>query len=111
MTYFKDLIEELKEKGKQDRETNGIRTAKEQAIYKDLLRQKKCNKCPRTENLTLDHIVPKDLLTCMGVDIKRQIVEGNYQLLCSTCNQFKSNRLDFSIPETKQLLLKLLEDL
>lgn len=68
-----------------------------------------CNKCPRTDSLTLDHIVPSSVLRDFGVDIEREIIEDNYQILCRFCNQFKSGRLDFSNPQTKVVLMRLLE--
>ncbi|MEA2982151.1 MAG: hypothetical protein QOF09_3974 [Alphaproteobacteria bacterium] len=39
------------------------------------------------------------------------VMPDNLVLLCRPCNGIKSDRLDFSIPETKQILLRLLEAL
>lgn len=112
MNIQKQLLEEIKERGKEEKKTNKQLIAIEQAIYKDLLHSEgKCRKCGRTENLTLDHIVPKTILQSFGVDTFRESVKGNYQLLCKPCNTFKSGRLDFSSPETKPLLIGLLEKL
>lgn len=112
MNHFKNLLKELKEKGKEEKLSRNIRIAKEQAIFKDLLEtEKECQNCPRTENLTLDHIVPEEILRNFGVDVEREIIEGNYQLLCRTCNSFKGNRLDFSNSSTKEIIIKLLETL
>ncbi len=73
---------------------------------------KKCRRCPREEWLTLDHIVPLSLLRDMGIDdLETYRDHDNFQLLCKPCNQFKSNRLDFSDPRTKQLLIKYLQQL
>lgn len=82
----------------------------EQSMFHDLLKDDGiCEKCGRTDRLTLDHIVPKSILLCFGIDVMREMIEGNYQLLCKSCNIYKSGRLDFSIPATKEILLKLLE--
>ena len=71
----------------------------------------KCDKCWRTDNLTLDHIVPVDILRQMGFDTERFTGEEDFRLLCKSCNNFKGNQLDFSTPATKKLLLKYLEKL
>lgn len=78
------------------------------AYCKDLLIGAKCRKCGRETLLTIDHIIPKILLRSF-MDIEVEIFLENYQVLCRPCNQLKSGQLDFSIPETKQLLLRLLE--
>jgi len=107
--YF-ELRDYIKQKNKSDILNKKQVVMLEQAIFKDLMAcNGKCNKCPRTENLTLDHIIPRQILELFGIDTLREILENNYQILCKTCNTFKSNRLDFSIPQTKQLLYKLLE--
>src|SRR3990167_6781336 len=81
MNYLKDLVKELKGKNQEDKRTNGIMIAKEQAILKDLIeKEKKCRKCSRTAGLGLDHIIPLDFLRSF-IDVKREILEGNYQLL------------------------------
>lgn len=109
---YRELKAEVKEIEKNEKKTRAIRVAKEQAIFKDLIaKDRKCAKCSRTENLTLDHIVPRDILLTFGIDPDREIIEGNYQILCKTCNIYKSRRLDFSIPQTKEILLRLLEKL
>jgi 5-methylcytosine-specific restriction endonuclease McrA len=71
----------------------------------------KCGRCPRTDMLTTDHLVPKAILEVMGVDVERTFMPDNLVLLCRPCNGLKSARLDFSIPQTKVILLKLLEAL
>lgn len=110
MNHYKNLLKELTEKGKENNLSKNLKIAKEQAIFKDLLEtEKKCRKCDRTENLTLDHIIPVAILECFGIDTEREIFKENYQLLCRLCNRFKANRLDFSLKETKVILTKLLE--
>ncbi len=81
----------------------------EQEIFRKLVEEHKtCQKCGREDKLSLDHIVPKDVLRSFGVDIEREIIDGNYMLLCKICNSFKGNRLDFSLPATKSILTELL---
>lgn len=92
--------------------TSKVKLAFEQRIAAKLKEQYgKCAKCERTENLTLDHLVPQSLLRDMGVDIEHEIIEDNYQILCRICNQYKSSRLDFANPQTKVVLVRLLERL
>ncbi len=47
----------------------------------------KCCRCPSTENLEIDHIIP---LSKGG-----RHDEDNFQTLCRTCNRKKSNKFDF----------------
>ena len=105
-----ELKQEIAQKIKNDSLSRKQKICIEQAILKDLIEsQGKCVKCDRIENLTLDHIIPQAILTTFGVDIEREVIEGNYQLLCKLCNTFKASRLDFANPKTKKLLLELLE--
>jgi len=110
MGLYKELRREIREKRQSDKLTKSERITLEQAIFKDLIKKEAvCRKCGRKRNLTLEHIVPKDILKSFGVDIDREIICGNYALACYICNAFKGNRLDFSVPETKEVLLKLLQ--
>jgi hypothetical protein len=70
-----------------------------------------CARCGRTEMQTCDHIVPASLCDQLGVDMDSELDEENFQVLCRPCNQYKANRLDFSIPKTKELLLKYINKL
>lgn len=77
------------------------------------VREGKCVRCGRvaTEanmSLTLDHIIPEQLLGKMGVDVERYWDEDNIQILCRICNSQKGNQLDFTHPKTKELLIKYL---
>ena len=65
-----------------------------------------CCKCNRSNNLTLDHIIPKSILVDFGIDVERTYDEENLLIMCRACNQIKANHLDFSIPMTKYLLEK-----
>jgi 5-methylcytosine-specific restriction endonuclease McrA len=69
---------------------------------------KMCINCGRTENLTIDHILPEWLLEQFGIPIKNHYDPDNLQCLCRICNTFKGNKLDFTNPKTKILLLKYL---
>lgn len=109
MTY-QELKEEILRKKTTDKLSKNQVIILEQQIFKDLLKENAiCVKCRRKDGLTLDHIVPKVLLEHFGIRPEYEIVEGNYQILCKICNQFKSGRLDFSTRKTKDVLLKLLE--
>ena len=73
---------------------------------------KKCYKCGREEWLTIDHIVPVSILRDMGVsELETYDDEENLRILCKMCNGFKANRLDFSDPRTKRVLMRVLEKL
>lgn len=109
---YTELRKEIKERFKTETLSKKQLILCEAQIYKDLLAENpKCAKCNRTEKLTLDHIISKRILADFGVDTETEIIEGNYQILCRLCNQFKSGKLDFSLPITKELLLKLLAKL
>lgn len=112
MTFVKQLKEELANKKKLDNLSRKNLVWLEQAKFKDLLAEfGKCQKCSRTERLTLDHIVPKDILRSFGIETDTDFIEDNYILLCKVCNTFKANKLDFSIPRTKVILIHLIESI
>lgn len=77
------------------------------------VQQGKCVRCGRVATeanmtLTLDHIIPEQLLAKMGIDVERYWDEDNIQVLCRICNGQKGNQLDFTHPKTKELLLRYL---
>src|SRR3990167_6668156 len=102
-----EIKKELKEKDKFEKLSKKNKIALEQAWYIDA--KKESEKCGRTENLTIDHIISKNIIRSFGVDIDKHFDENDLRILCFSCNQFKGNQLDFSTPKTKQLLLKYLE--
>src|SRR3990167_10178540 len=107
---IKDEVHLYKEAKQRETLSEKQKLAFEQRITKLLIEKEgKCVKCGRTDALTLDHIVPSFLLLCFGIDVKREIIPDNYQILCKSCNHFKSGRLDFSTPKTKEVLLRLLD--
>lgn len=112
-----DIVQEIKDELHRFRSlkqraelTKNDKIAFEQRIFRELMeRDARCAKCPRTDNLTLDHIIAQALLADFGIDIAREVIPENYQLLCRPCNVFKADRLDLANPKTKALLLVLLE--
>lgn len=67
-----------------------------------------CAKCPSVRNITVDHIIPCQLLSILGFTEAYKDAE-NLQLLCSNCNKTKSNTLDYSNPKTVPLLKMYME--
>lgn len=110
--HVRDVVNSAKLQLRDDKVTKAQRIAIERKIFaKLMLEAPMCIKCGRTSVLTLDHIVPVAYLADMGHDVLRDIVDDNYQLLCKPCNLFKADRLDFSNPKTKEILIRLLEKL
>jgi 5-methylcytosine-specific restriction endonuclease McrA len=70
----------------------------------------KCEKCGRPDGgpvkLTVDHIIPVDILLLLGLDKPQTFDEDNFAVLCKVCNNFKNNKLDFADPRTKLLMNK-----
>lgn len=62
-----------------------------------------CNRCGSREDVTVDHIIPKNFLKALGLldDMKE-----NYQPLCKKCNCIKGHVLDPLNPDTEVLLLR-----
>ena len=105
--HYQQLRKEIKEQGQKEA-LNKKNVLILQAHWKEEQLQI-CVKCGRTENLTLDHIIPIELTKSFGIDLTKTYWEDDYQLMCGICNKFKGHNLDFANPKTKQLLLKLLE--
>lgn len=87
--------------------------------FEEQLRQKmwgqECPKCKRIMDggdavPTVDHIIPEMVCNWFGLDSRRVLWVDNLWVLCKRCNNFKANRLDFTIKETKVLLQKLLDN-
>ena len=47
-----------------------------------------CNKCGSTNNINVDHILPRKFFPELALDIK------NLQPLCAKCNKFKGNKIN-----------------
>lgn len=69
----------------------------------------KCKKCGSNFNLTIDHIIPIDILFLMGFTKEQTFDEDNFEVLCGKCNANKGNRLDFSNSKTRELLIKYMD--
>jgi len=104
---YKQLRQEVKEREKSEKQTRTQVMVEEHRLRREL--PQVCSRCGKTERLTLDHIVPLNIIEQFGVDWKHEVVEGNYRIMCKACNNFKANKLDFSDKRTKELLLKLLQ--
>lgn len=75
------------------------------------IKGKPCDRCGSMKNLTIDHIVPRKILIELGFDWETEFLPENIRPLCKPCNSYKTDRLDITLPETKQVLLKLLTPL
>jgi 5-methylcytosine-specific restriction endonuclease McrA len=72
-------------------------------------RGRRCQICGTEDRLlTIDHIIPKQLLLDMGLE-DFFWDEDNFELMCKECNVKKSNRLDFDNSKTVALLEKYLK--
>jgi len=106
MGYLKEVKKELKEKDLLDRLTKKNCVLLKQAWLKD--QEQKCVNCGATDNLTIDHIVPVDIIS-QFVEEAKTFNEKWYQVLCYRCNKFKANKLDLANPKTKEILTDLLK--
>ena len=110
--HINEVVKTVKTQLLDNKMNRAQRIATERKIFAALmLTMPVCAKCNRTDRLTLDHIVPVAYLGAFGFDVLREVVEDNYQILCQPCNLFKMDRLDFSNPKTKEILLRLLDKL
>lgn len=67
-----------------------------------------CAKCKRREYLTVDHVVPVKILRNFGLTLEEMYSLDLLVVLCRPCNSLKADNLDFNLPQTKEVLLKLL---
>lgn len=63
-------------------------------------------RCTTTLNLTVDHIIPRQLLKCFGMEHFADTDEDNFQVMCKKHNVEKANQLDYTNPKTLPLLKK-----
>jgi len=110
MNDLKKILQDLKEQNKLDILTKGKVLALKQMWMDEQRHNKKlCEKCGKWDNLTLDHIIPVQMIKEMGIEEDKKFMPENYRVLCRICNSFKGNRLDYSEKRTKELLIKYLE--
>ena len=105
---YKELRKEIKLHKKTDKLSKNDVILLQQNYVKE---HPKCEKCGNEKNLSYDHIIPQSILSSFNIDAIRNFWLENSMTLCHACNQMKSSRLDFSIPDTKKLLLELLNTL
>lgn len=84
----------------------GYLTLVEAARRKFITEGATCLRCGSNQDLTIDHIVPVSLLEAFQLPVNLLLDDDNFQVLCRRCNWFKSNKMDFSNPRTKELLIK-----
>ena len=64
----------------------------------------KCHKCGRDYYLTIDHIVPRNILFQLNLIDEIENWEENFDIICGACNHLKSGILDLSDKRTIPLL-------
>lgn len=77
--------------------------------YKERLKRgKACARCGKFALLTVDHIIPRSLLSkFLSLDWGDK--EQNLQVLCEPCNKIKGGDLDYTNPKTIPLLRQLID--
>ena len=73
--------------------------------------EKKCQ-CgeDRIEKLTVDHIVPVQILKDFGLSMSEMYQLKFLKVMCRQCNALKANHLDFKDQRTKEILLDLINN-
>lgn len=68
--------------------------------------------CNETRDLTVDHIVPVNILEQFGLDRLTVLyeMEENFKILCRYHNYRKSGQLDVKDPQTYEVLTKVAND-
>lgn len=107
MSTYSELRKEVKQKRKDDKFTKNDVLFLRAAWLRD--QPQVCEDCGGDKDLTVDHIVPMELLKSFGIDPEQEVLEEDLKILCRRCNQYKGHRLDFKDKRTKILLLKYLE--
>lgn len=69
-----------------------------------------CADCGDNRTLSVDHIIPVDLLLqfCIDKNYGLYEMEENFQILCRYCNSKKSNRIDVKNKKTYLILEKII---
>lgn len=107
MSIYSELKKEIKQKRKEEAYTKNDVLMLRAAWLKE--QPQLCEDCGRNIDLTVDHIVPLELLKNFGIDTEKELLEEDLKVLCKRCNSYKGNRLDFKDKRTKILLVKYLE--
>lgn len=69
-----------------------------------------CAWCGSTENLTLEHIIPRSILLKMGyTPMETWELEKNLIVVCRPCNIEKHNTICLKLPETHKALSEIME--
>ena len=70
-----------------------------------------CKKCGGTDT-TIDHVIPKSILASFGINQKQSYMSAILlQLLCRKCNVLKADRIDWNDSRSKEILLKLINEI
>lgn len=76
------------------------------------IKQGQCEKCGKMrDDLTVEHIIPVNLLLSLGLRERAMDDEENFAHYCRGCNYFKGGRLDMAHPKTLILLKKYINNL
>jgi len=71
-----------------------------------------CKLCGATDDLTVDHIIPKSILIAFGIDQKDTLkIPFFLQLLCRRCNVLKKDRINWKDPRSKEILIRLINEI
>lgn len=70
-----------------------------------------CSKCGEKRHLTVDHIVPVNILEQFMLEREEVLynLEENFQILCRYCNLMKGGRIDPRNPKTYSIILGVLD--
>lgn len=74
-------------------------------------KEQQCERCKKTREVTVDHIIPKHLLEQLGLFDEVVNWTENYELLCLACNRFKGGQIDLANPKTIPLLKQIISKL
>lgn len=84
--------------------TTAINNYRKQIISED----SSCAICESKENLTIDHIIPIQVLNLMGIDkFTAFMYDKNFMILCKQCNQEKRSRIIRELQQTKEAIKQL----
>lgn len=90
---------------------------KKKSVYANLLKEikegkfEKCENhfCQNKTNLTIDHIIPIEILQSFNLFDEIFEWKENFQIICKSCNFRKRNLLDLTNPKTIILLKEIMK--